>query len=113
MKFASFYMGEYMNLLTSCMIFICMFLGGWLFPGYTAMRLENPNLAAILGMLAFAIKLFLMITFIIHLRWTLPRFRYDQLMNLCWKKLLPLALGWLFIVALGILIFKPAIVAAG
>jgi NADH-quinone oxidoreductase subunit H len=107
MKFAAFYMGEYMNMLTSSMVFICLFLGGWLYPGYYAMRAKDPNLAAIISMFVFGLKLFIMISFIIHIRWTLPRFRYDQLMNMCWKRLLPAILIWIFIVAVGLLILNP------
>jgi NADH-quinone oxidoreductase subunit H len=107
MKFAAFYMGEYMNMLTSSMVFICLFLGGWLYPGYYAMRAKDPNLAAIISMIVFGLKLFIMISFIIHVRWTLPRFRYDQLMNMCWKRLLPAILIWIFIVAVGLLILNP------
>lgn len=107
MKFAAFYMGEYMNMLTSSMVFICLFLGGWLYPGYYDLKADNPNMASIIGMLVFGLKLFLMVSFIIHVRWTLPRFRYDQLMNICWKRLLPIILIWIFIVALGLLILNP------
>jgi len=115
MKFAAFYMGEYMNMLTACMLFTCLFLGGWLYPGYHSLRADDPNLAAAIGIIVFGIKLCIMISFIIQLRWTLPRFRYDQLMNLCWKRLLPITLVWIFLVALGILLFKPAVsvIAAG
>jgi NADH-quinone oxidoreductase subunit H len=115
MKFAAYYMGEYMNMLTSSMIFTCMFLGGWLYPGYYSLKADNPNLAAIIGMLVFGVKLCLMISFFIQIRWTLPRFKYDQLMNLCWKRLLPITLIWLFIVAIGIIVFNPVVnvIAAG
>jgi NADH-quinone oxidoreductase subunit H len=111
MKFAAFYMGEYMNMLTSSMVFICLFLGGWLYPGYYDLKAKDPNMAAIIGMLVFGLKLFLMISFIIHVRWTLPRFRYDQLMNICWKRLLPAVLIWIFIVAAGLLILNPDVSA--
>ncbi len=111
MKFAAYYMGEYMNMLTSCLIFICLFLGGWLYPGYYALKADNANLAALIGLLVFGFKLFLMITLIIQIRWTLPRFRYDQLMNLCWKRLLPISLVWLFIIAVGMLVFNPPLSA--
>jgi NADH-quinone oxidoreductase subunit H len=107
MKFAAFYMGEYMNMLTSSMVFICLFLGGWLYPGYYAIKAKDPNLAAIISMFVFGLKLFIMISFIIHVRWTLPRFRYDQLMNMCWRRLLPAILIWIFIVAVGLLILNP------
>jgi NADH-quinone oxidoreductase subunit H len=107
MKFAAFYMGEYMNMLTSSMVFICLFLGGWLYPGYHALRAKDPNLASIISIIVFGAKLFIMVSFIIHVRWTLPRFRYDQLMNLCWKRLLPAILIWIFIVAVGLLVLSP------
>ena len=52
-----------------------------------------PNLAAIIGVVAFMIKIGIFIFLFIWIRWTIPRFRYDQLMNLGWKKLIPLALA--------------------
>jgi NADH-quinone oxidoreductase subunit H len=109
MKFASFYIAEYVNMITASALFTALFLGGWLYPGYYNLKADNPVLATLIGFAAFAFKVFLMVWLIIQIRWTLPRFRFDQLMNLCWKRLLPMTLIWLFLVATGILILNPPV----
>jgi NADH-quinone oxidoreductase subunit H len=98
MKFAMFFMAEYINMMTSAALAVTLFLGGWqlgfpvdLAPGWMLWSLQ---------VLAFLAKVgFFMILFV-WVRWTLPRFRYDQLMNLGWKRLFPLALGNLMATAL-------------
>lgn len=109
MKFAAYYMGEYLNMMTSSLLFICLFLGGWLYPGYYDLYAKNPVLAKLIGFGVVFVKLCFMITFFIHLRWTVPRFRYDHLMNLCWKRLLPITLVWIFIVAIAIILYNPSV----
>jgi NADH-quinone oxidoreductase subunit H len=79
MKFALFFMGEYMDIILISALATTLFLGGWL----------GPVLPPILW---FIIKMFAIICFFIWLRAVLPRYRYDQLMNLGWKWLLPLSL---------------------
>jgi NADH-quinone oxidoreductase subunit H len=114
MKFAMFFMGEYANMVTVSCLTIILFLGGWEFlPFYSwadVSHLIGINIFAhpILWFLPtawFLAKLAFFIFFFIWVRWTLPRFRYDQLMNLGWKRLIPLSLLNLIItiiVAIGI-----------
>ncbi|MFA5403623.1 MAG: NADH-quinone oxidoreductase subunit NuoH [Ignavibacteria bacterium] len=102
MKFALFFLAEYANVIVASAFITTLFLGGWQFP-----YLQNFGLPAfwvsVLQVLTFCIKVFLMVLFFIWIRWTIPRFRYDQLMNLGWKVMLPLALANLVITA-GVLI---------
>ena len=91
MKFALFMMSEYAHMMIASMVITCMFFGGWLIPWVDmsswpqAVRLF-VQLGVFTGKTVFFMFLF------IWIRWTLPRFRYDQLMKLGWKVLLPLAL---------------------
>ena len=80
MRFGSFFMAEYINVIVISGIATAMFLGGWHGPGPPA-----------LGPLWVVLKMFLSSCFFIWIRATLPRLRYDQLMSFGWKVLLPLA----------------------
>lgn len=82
MKWALFFLGEYMNMIAICSIAVTLFLGGWLGPGPLWM-----------APLWFALKLFALLFLFIWIRWTYPRLRYDQLMDLGWKVLLPVSLA--------------------
>jgi NADH-quinone oxidoreductase subunit H len=84
MKFVMFQMGEYINLITSTSIATTLFFGGWLGPGVE----RYP----ILSLVYFVLKVFILIFLTMWIRFTLPRFRYDQLMRFGWKVLLPLAI---------------------
>ncbi len=66
--------------------------------------IANPNLVAVLGVIAFFMKIFFFIFFFIWVRWTIPRFRYDQLMKLGWRILIPLAIANIAITGIVILI---------
>jgi NADH-quinone oxidoreductase subunit H len=95
MKFAIFFMGEYMNMLTISAVCTTLFLGGWhgLFP--------LPFLPAWLaGVTWFVLKVSVLMFFFLWVRWTFPRLRYDQLMSFGWKVLLPLALANVMVTAL-------------
>ncbi|MFQ6617935.1 MAG: NADH-quinone oxidoreductase subunit NuoH [Fidelibacterota bacterium] len=90
MKFAMFYMAEYANIITSSALAVTLFFGGWDVP-----ILDESSLGiwgVLISVLSFAIKTGIFLFIFIWVRWTLPRFRYDQLMKLGWKILLPLAL---------------------
>lgn len=106
MKFAFFFMGEYAAMMAGSAMIVVLFLGGWHYPGMGWLGLEGWALA-LSGVIAFVAKTFLILLFFIQVRWTLPRFRYDQLMNLGWKVLLPLGLVNVivtgFLVAVGVL----------
>ena len=91
MKFALFMLGEYANMITASSLVTLLFLGGWHFPGLEALGL--PEFIAVPAMIfAFFFKVFLLCFLFIWVRWTLPRFRYDHVMALGWKLLLPAAL---------------------
>ena len=109
MKFAMFFMAEYMNMIVGSAVVVTLFLGGWHFFG-----LENVGTPFWSGVISFAIffvKTGIFLFVFIWVRWTLPRFRYDQLMNFGWKFLLPVALtsivvtGTLYITTKGNLIW--------
>jgi len=87
MKFAAFYMSEYINMFTASALAVTLFFGGWSLPGVhlTGWLGLFVSVGVFLAKVAFFLWLF------VWVRWTLPRFRYDQLMRLGWKGLLPLA----------------------
>jgi NADH-quinone oxidoreductase subunit H len=90
MKFAMFFMGEYVALITSSALMATLYLGGWDFPYVNEATLGIWGV--VLSVVAFAGKTGFFLFLYLWVRWTLPRFRYDQLMRLGWKVLLPLAL---------------------
>jgi NADH-quinone oxidoreductase subunit H len=92
MKLGFYLFAEYVNMFISSAIMATLFFGGYDVPFLNESSLA-PNLAAIIGVVAFMIKIGIFIFLFIWIRWTIPRFRYDQLMNLGWKKLIPLALA--------------------
>ncbi len=98
MKFAMFFMAEYVNMIVVASIATAVFLGGWYSP------LPFAPFTWLPGWLWFAAKVFVLLFFFIWVRATLPRFRYDQLMNFGWKIMLPLAMINVFIAAIGLLI---------
>jgi NADH-quinone oxidoreductase subunit H len=89
MKLGFFLFAEYINMFISCAVISAVFFGGYNFPG---MDNFSGNSLAILGTLVFFGKTFFFIFVFMWIRWTLPRFRYDQLMHLGWKKLIPISL---------------------
>jgi NADH-quinone oxidoreductase subunit H len=89
-RFGMFYLSEYMNLITMSAIIVTLFFGG---PDGPA--LVGPE--ALWGFLWFLVKLVAFLFVFVWIRATLPRFRYDQLMDLGWKRLIPVALGWLLL----------------
>ena len=93
MGFALFFLGEYANMLLMSSMITILFLGGWLPPFEIFPFNKIPN------SLWFSLKLCIFIVAFIWARAALPRYRYDQLMNLGWKSFLPLSLGWLFFIA--------------
>jgi len=99
MKFAMFLLGEYAALITMSALMATLFFGGWDIP-FTTWDESQPSLpktVVTFGM--FAAKTFFFVFLYIWIRWSLPRFRYDQLMALGWKVLLPAALGYLMLLA--------------
>jgi NADH-quinone oxidoreductase subunit H len=100
MKFSLFFIAEYCNMITVSALMATLFFGGWDIP-FTLWDNLAPHtgLKTLLTLGCFATKvLFFLFTFM-WIRWTLPRFRYDQLMALGWKVMLPLALGYIVVIA--------------
>jgi len=95
MKFAMFFMAEYVNMTVASALTVTLYLGGWGLPGFD----PHGVLGGILSILIFTAKTAFLLWVFVWVRWTLPRFRYDQLMRLGWKGLLPLALANLLWVA--------------
>ena len=98
MRFSMFYMAEYANMITASALATTLYLGGYHVPGLAALGLPETA-AAMVQVLAFCLKVALFLFVFVWVRWTLPRFRYDQLMNLGWKGLLPIALAHILWVA--------------
>ncbi len=92
-KFGLFFVAEYAHVIMGSSLFVVLFLGGWNFLPGIADPWGDSSFGAVLSVLWFMLKVFFMIFFFIWVRWTLPRFRYDQVMALGWKILLPLAVG--------------------
>jgi len=92
MKFALFFLGEYTHVITTSFLTVILFFGGWHFPW-----IAEPGSAYfgswLVKVLMLLAKVFSVIVFIMLIRWTIPRFRFDQLMNLAWKSLIPLSLA--------------------
>ena len=115
MKFALFYLGSYVNLVLSALVFAVLYLGGWEFivpldhladwlnmTGLVEVSASTPWLQVItaaLGITMTLLKAYFLVFIAILLRWTVPRVRIDQLLNLGWKFLLPVSLANLLITA--------------
>jgi NADH-quinone oxidoreductase subunit H len=95
MKFAMFFMAEYANMVTVACLATLIFFGGWLGPVF-----GPPILQMILPVVWFCLKVFFFMFLYVWVRWTLPRFRYDQLMAFGWKVLLPVAIANIVVTAL-------------
>jgi NADH-quinone oxidoreductase subunit H len=93
LKFALFFMAEYVNMFTVSVMVTVLFLGGWYVPGLSHLVEVGSIPYALISHLAFIGKICAFLFFYIWIRGTLPRFRFDQLMNFGWKFLLPLALA--------------------
>jgi NADH-quinone oxidoreductase subunit H len=91
MKFGTFFLAEYANMITSSALIVTLFFGGWQVP-YLSQSGLAPLAISLIQVAAFVIKVGCMLVFYMWIRWTIPRFRYDQLMNLGWKVMLPLSL---------------------
>jgi NADH-quinone oxidoreductase subunit H len=96
MSFAMFFLAEYINMVTVAAVATNLFLGGW----------HGPLLPEPLGWIWFLMKVSAILFFYVWMRWTLPRYRYDQLMSFGWKVLLPVAALNLLVTAAGVLYFQ-------
>jgi NADH-quinone oxidoreductase subunit H len=92
LKFAMFFLAEYTHVITVSFLTSILFFGGWHFPGIAEATSDYPG-AVVVKILVLLTKVVLIISFIMIIRWTLPRFRFDQLMGLTWKVFIPLSLA--------------------
>jgi NADH-quinone oxidoreductase subunit H len=100
MKFGMFFLGEYLHVITVSYLTVILFLGGWDIPYLPFLNQDHVGwIASLLKVLVMLIKVSAMIVVIMWVRWTLPRFRYDTLMDLAWKRMIPLAIANVVITA--------------
>jgi len=100
MKFALFFMGEYINVIASSAMMVTLFFGGWTLP-FAGLNQPAGTIAQGLAHIGiFLAKVFVFLVVIIWVRWMWPRFRYDQLMDLGWRRFVPLALANILVTAL-------------
>jgi NADH-quinone oxidoreductase subunit H len=117
MRFGLFFMSEFIQVVVIAGLLTAIFLGGWSIPYLSQATIIGSvgsvfgtgfatGLCVILHFTAFMLKVVAMIWFQMALRWTLPRFRYDQVMDLCWKIILPLSIGNVLVTGLVILLVR-------
>lgn len=102
MRFAIFFLAEYGAMITMSALMATFFFGGWDIPFTSWDQGEPSGLKTLLTLGAFMAKTFFFIFTYIWIRWTLPRFRFDQLMSLGWKVLLPVSLAYIMVLATAI-----------
>ena len=114
MKFSLFFIAEYANMVTASALITSLFFGGWDIP-FTQWDNLPPFtvLKTVLTLGVFLTKVLFFVFFFMWIRWTVPRFRYDQLMSLGWKVMLPLALAYITIIATVVLVLDRAGVVRG
>lgn len=100
MKLGFFLFAEYINMFVACAVIATVYFGGYNFPG-----LRPDMLGGLMGPIVMFAKTFFFIFVFMWIRWTLPRFRYDQLMRLGWKTLVPLAIANMLLTGAGVLWF--------
>src|ERR687897_420816 len=101
MKFSFFFIAEYANVVTVCCMVTTLFFGGWDIP-FTAWDQSGGLLQTLATWLLFFFKVLFWVFVVMWIRWTLPRFRYDQLMALGWKVMMPLALAYIMVMCTAI-----------
>jgi len=113
MRFAMFFLAEYGAMITMSALMATLFFGGWDIP-FTAWDQGEPSvLKSLATLVAFVGKTFFFVFWYIWVRWTLPRFRYDQLMGLGWKIMLPVALAYIMFMATAVWAFDALGLADG
>ena len=100
MKFALFFLAEYSNMIASSAMMVTLFFGGWTLPFWGLDHSATTLLAGIAHILVFIAKMLFFMVVFIWVRWMFPRFRYDQLMDLGWRRFLPLALVNILVTAI-------------
>lgn len=101
MKLGFFLFAEYINMFIACAVIAVVYFGGYNFPG-----LDPSWLGGLMGLVVMLAKTFFFIFVFMWIRWTLPRFRYDQLMQLGWKTLVPLAMVNMLLTGTFVLVFE-------
>lgn len=104
MKLGLYLFSEYINMFISSAIMSALYFGGYNFPFMD--MIASPNLVTIIGVIVFFVKIISFIFFFMWIRWTLPRFRFDQLIRLGWKYFIPLSLINIIITGICLLIFQ-------
>jgi len=92
-RWVLYMLAEYTNVIVSAAMLVTLFLGGWHFPGVGKIAPSHPILYALLSVLVFAVKVLVVVYCFMWFRWTFPRYRYDQLMDLGWRWLIPASLA--------------------
>jgi NADH-quinone oxidoreductase subunit H len=106
MKLGLYLFGEYINMFISSAVISCLFFGGYNFPGIDYLGTILPhNIVSIISVLVMFGKIFFFIFLFMWVRWTIPRFRYDQLMRLGWQILMPIAIVNVLLTAAAITLF--------
>jgi NADH-quinone oxidoreductase subunit H len=119
MKFSMFFIAEYANMLTASGLMATLFFGGWDIPFTAWDNSGDPSLLkTLLTLASFAVKAGFFLFLYMWIRWTLPRFRYDQLMSLGWRFLLPVSLAYIVLIATALLVLQmlgiqPGVVQSG
>jgi len=106
LKFGMFFLAEYAHMITSSAFLSVLFLGGWHLPWFSWTQPEATHIGAVIAkMLVLAMKTAFFIFVMMWIRWTIPRFRFDQLMRLAWKGLIPMTLA-LLVGTIGLVYFE-------
>jgi NADH-quinone oxidoreductase subunit H len=105
MKLGFYLFAEYVNMFISSAIISTLYFGGYNMP-FIGRFVTDPNILSILGVVFLFAKIFFFIFFFMWIRWTIPRFRYDQLMHLGWKIFIPLSILNIILTGAGILVLK-------
>ncbi len=123
MKFGMFFLGEYFHLITTGALISVFFLGGWDIPFWQGDNIRvladgtvvgNPTWwKTLLTLVAFTMKTTMFVVLFMFIRWTIPRFRYDQLMDLGWKVFIPALMAYIMLMAVAIVALDSAGVAVG
>ncbi len=106
MKFAGFFLAEYANMIIASGMIVTLYLGGWQIPFVNEQTITNDILRYALQVGSFFVKMGALLFFFIWVRWSLPRFRYDQLMDIGWKVMFPLSLINLVWVAIYVMLIS-------
>lgn len=104
-RWALFFMAEYTAMIITSSIAVTLYLGGWSFPGLDLIK--NPNVYAVVSVLIFAAKVMALIYAFMWIRWTWPRYRYDQLMEIGWKWMIPAGLANIVLTAIWYILAMP------